>query len=269
MSASMAGTTIISELVEFNYSSFPRAKCLIPMHLHHFYQLDVVLSGRVSVRLESKKPFIGHAGDGWLIPPLLRHGYEIREPFTQASFKFHLSPHCWELFGEQLMRRHIPRELLSIAKAVGERYRNNSCLVIPEAVAVATLCLIRFLDQNKPIITHVDNLDPFRCSLWPLLEQIANTPHAGWTVGRMANACHLSSDYFSRCFHQVMGQTPQRYVVESRMRAAAAALLAEPSRPIKEIAEKTNYATIHAFSRAFRQVMGVAPAAYRRASHTL
>jgi AraC-like DNA-binding protein len=53
------------------------------------------------------------------------------------------------------------------------------------------------------------------------------------------------------------------------MRSTAAELLGEPSRPIKDIAETANYATIHAFSRAFRRVMGIAPAAYRRVRHAL
>ena len=264
----MVGMTIISELVEFNYSSF-RTTCRIATHLHHFYQLDVILSGHVIVKVEGKKPFRGGAGDGWLIPPLLRHAYEIREPFRQASFKFHLVLQCWELFGKQFRFRRISPELIVAAETAGGHYRRNSRLAVPQAVAVATLCLIKFLDLNKPAPAHEDNLDLFRSSLWPLLEQIVTDPHAGWTVGRMANVCHLSNNYFSKCFRQVVGQTPQRYVIDTRMRSTAAELLAEPSRPIKDIAETANYATIHAFSRAFRRVMGIAPAAYRRVRHAL
>lgn len=107
-------------------------------------------------------------------------------------------------------------------------------------------------------------LDPFRQSLYPLLERIEQAPQTAWSVARMAATCHVSVDHFSRCFHRLLGQTPRRYLLEARMRAAAAALLGEPARPIKEIADASEYATVHAFSAAFKKILGRSPAAYRR-----
>ena len=265
----MFETSPIAELLEFDYSSFPAKACTIPDHLHHFYQLDVILSGQVTVRIEGRRPLLGKTGDAWLIPPLIRHGYIIRKPFRQASFKFHLAPQYWNLLGKRFTRQHIFPELLAMAESAGMRHRDQSSMTITQAVAVATLCLIEFTDHGPTSTDYADSLDSFRSSLWPLLEQVLETPHDGWTVSKMAKASHLSTDHFSRCFHGVLGQTPKSYILECKIRSAASALLADPSRPIKDIAEDANYATVHAFSRAFRQVIGNAPAAYRRARHPL
>lgn len=48
------------------------------------------------------------------------------------------------------------------------------------------------------------------------------------------------------------------------MRAIAADLLADPTRPIKDIAEKAKYTSVHTFSHSFKQAFGISPAAYRR-----
>jgi len=68
----------------------------------------------------------------------------------------------------------------------------------------------------------------------------------------------------TRCFRRVIGQTPQRYVMEATMRGAAASLLEVPLQPIKKIAERAGYGNVHAFTRAFTQVFRISPAAYRR-----
>jgi two-component system response regulator YesN len=87
-------------------------------------------------------------------------------------------------------------------------------------------------------------------------------PYDSWPVSGLARSCHLSPDHFSRSFHRLLGTAPQRYLMEARMRAAAADLLNDV--PIKQISENAGYATVHAFSRAFKGVFGISPAAYRR-----
>jgi AraC family transcriptional regulator len=62
-------------------------------------------------------------------------------------------------------------------------------------------------------------------------------------------------------------RTPQRYLLEARMKSAAAILLRETSRPIKQIAEDCGYASVHAFSRAFKSIFDCGPAAYRHTPH--
>jgi AraC-like DNA-binding protein len=254
-----ATAPVLTELISFSHATTPRGRRLWPMHLHHFFQLDVILAGQITVRVEGARPFRAQAGDGWLIPPLVRHGFESAQGFRQASFKFRLAPAYWPAAGRRWWRMRVPGHLRELLAATGPRPRG-----VAETVAVATLCVLAALGKDARRAAPDPALAPFRRALWPVLERIENEPQAGWSVAQMAAAGHVSADHFSRCFHKLLGQTPQRYLLAARMRAAAAALLGEPAQPIKEVADATGYATVHAFSAAFKKTLGRSPAAYRR-----
>lgn len=254
----MATVPVLTELISFRCTTFPRARRSFALHLHHFFQLDVLLAGRFTVRVEGARPFRAEPGDAWLIPPLVRHGFEQNGGFRQASFKFRLAPSYWPAAGMRWRRARFPRCLRDLLETVA---RGQPAVA---HAAAATLCVLEMLgDERRP--ASGPPLDGFRQALWPLLERIENEPQAGWSVARMAAGCHVSADHFSRCFHRLLGQTPHRYLLEARIRSAAAMLLNEPGRPIKEIAEAAGYGTIHAFSAAFKKALGRSPAAYRRA----
>lgn len=248
---------VVTELISFHCATFPRRRQSFPQHLHHFFQLDVLLAGRFTVRVEGNRPFAARAGDGWLIPPLVRHGFEQHTRFRQASFKFRLAPAYWPAAGMRWRRARFPRYLRNLLE-VAAQGRTAA------AHAAATLCVLETLGDERRRASE-SPLDAFRQALWPLLERIENEPQAGWSVARMATGCHVSADHFSRCFHRLLGQTPHRYLLEARIRSAAAMLVNEPDRPIKEIADAAGYGTIHAFSAAFKKALGRSPAAYRRA----
>ena len=262
--------TSFFEILVFQFSSLPDGH-YIPPHLHHFHQLDVILAGRVAIEIEGRAPLVGIAGQAWLIPPLVRHAYHAQENFYQATFKLQLAPRYWKVFGRKFHHFEVRQTLTDEAKSVAASHLHHKLLALPQATAIATLCMAQCADDIQKTISESDvenhHTDLLRDRLWPLMERIESQPYAPWTVPEVAEECCLSPDYFSTCFARVIGQTFQGYLREVRMRAAAADLLAAPSRPIKEIAARTNYATVHSFSRAFKCVFGAAPAAYRKMPH--
>lgn len=256
---------VLTELVAFHHTTVPRGRRSWPVHLHPFFQLDVLLAGRLTILVEGERAFQARPGDGWLIPPLLRHGFRSEEGFRQATFKLRLAPAFWPRPGVRCRRLRFPQHLRNTLEAVGAQREGGGPWVEAQISAAATLCLAEALGGNDSRGDADPALDRFRQALWPLLERIENEPQADWSVRRLAAACHLSPDHFTRRFHQLLGETPQRYLLMTRMRAAAAALLTEHARPIKEIAEGSRYTTVHAFSAAFKKALGQSPAAYRRA----
>lgn len=255
---------LVTQLVAFNYSTLPDGGFELPQHLHHYFQFDVILSGEVDILIENQKPVRAKAGFALLIPPLVRHGYRASKSYRQGSFKFHLAPRYWGLFGASIRRAQLPTELLKSVEVCGRRYNTHSPLAEQQAAAVLTLCLAEFVDTQRTAPIATDGLDSFRGRLWPLLERIEQHPRAQWSVAKMASECRLSVGHFSKRFRAILRQTPQQYLLEARMRAGAAALLAEPPQPIKEIAETAGYATVHSFSRAFKAIFQTSPAAYRK-----
>ena len=72
----------------------------------------------------------------------------------------------------------------------------------------------------------------------------------------------LSLSHLSRTFKQVTGQGINDYIHEVRIRNARK-LLAETDMPISEVATNVGYTSSNAFIRAYRNMEGVPPGAYR------
>lgn len=133
-----------------------------------------------------------------------------------------------------------------------------------QTMALATLCLVEMARRQREPAWSLEGLDSFRQRLWSMLERIANDPYAAWSISRLAKEAHFSLPHFSRCFRRVVRQTPRQYLVAVRLRAAADEIATKPSQPIKEVAERAGYTTVHAFTHAFKRIFGVSPGAYRR-----
>lgn len=254
---------LVSEVVWFDYSTINSVYQAQP-HLHHFHQLDVVLDGEFTLEGTEQINQRGKRGDAWVIPPLIWHGTNCEHPFRYCSFKFHLSSRFYKLFGTTFQRFRVPDHLLHGIDALGKRSTKPTALVAQQAAALIELCLIELTHQCSLNQNDDEELMEFRHLLWPLLEHIQNEPNIKWSVARMASELNLSPDYFSRCFHRIVGQPPQRYILETVMRASAAELLRIPAIPIKQIAERTGYSDVQAFTHAFTGTFKVSPAVYRR-----
>ena len=257
-------TPLVEKVLWADHSRIAFAGHHYRQHLHHFHQLDVILDGEFKLVLENGESQIGRPGEAWIIPPLIWHGIECTKPFYFCSFKFHLTPHYWSHFGTTFHRFQISKQARQYIRFCSQHWKQQNAWASQQITAVLSLCLIEFQEQNPQVPTNENNLDDFRHSLWPLLETVLADPNVQWNVARMARELNLSADYFSRCFRRVIGQTPQRYVLEAAMRASAASLLEIPAQSIKKIAERAGYGNVHAFTRAFTQVFKISPAAYRR-----
>lgn len=84
----------------------------------------------------------------------------------------------------------------------------------------------------------------------------------------LARLCHFSRDHFARCFAQQVGQTPAQYIRERRV-ARAAQLLLFSAESIDQIAQRTGFPDRFYFTRVFTRLIGISPAAYRRAESAL
>jgi AraC-like DNA-binding protein len=61
----------------------------------------------------------------------------------------------------------------------------------------------------------------------------------------------------------VLGVTPHQYLVAARLRRAAR-LLADPERPVTEVAFEAGFGDLSHFVRTFRRATGVSPGRFRR-----
>lgn len=83
------------------------------------------------------------------------------------------------------------------------------------------------------------------------------------TVLDMAKRCSLDRSYFGKIFKEVVGQSPQEFLIQYRMAKAAEALTIT-DRPIGDIGVSVGYQNLLHFSRAFKNVYGISPREYRQ-----
>jgi AraC-like DNA-binding protein len=74
----------------------------------------------------------------------------------------------------------------------------------------------------------------------------------------------LSRSVFAERFAEMVGQTPMQYLALWRMQLASRMLI--DGRPVSAVASAVGYESDAAFSRAFKKLVGQAPATWRRQS---
>jgi AraC family transcriptional regulator len=99
-----------------------------------------------------------------------------------------------------------------------------------------------------------------------IVRRIEDHPDASLTLRTLAREAGLSPYHFLRTFEQITGTTPHQYVRRTRLREAAAKLLAEPGQ-VLEIALDCGFGDVSNFNHAFRAEFGVSPRQFRRAPH--
>ncbi len=84
-------------------------------------------------------------------------------------------------------------------------------------------------------------------------------------LDRLAAIAGISKFHFLRTFARVVGLTPYRYLLQTRLRRAGAEIAAT-DRPIAEIAFGAGFGDLSTFNAHFRAAMGVTPGHWRRSA---
>ena len=93
-----------------------------------------------------------------------------------------------------------------------------------------------------------------------IIERRSGEPLA---LATLAAELRLGPFHFLRSFKRALGFTPHQYLIQTRLRRAAALLL-ETSLPIVEVAFAAGFGDLANFNRSFRQVLGCSPRALRQ-----
>jgi AraC-like DNA-binding protein len=102
--------------------------------------------------------------------------------------------------------------------------------------------------------------DPFVGKALALLH---DRPAEPWTVESLAKESALSRSALAERFTHLVGEAPMQYLTRWRMQLAAT-LLRTRNVSVFEAAMEVGYASEAAFSRAFKKVVGLPPAAWRQ-----
>ena len=82
------------------------------------------------------------------------------------------------------------------------------------------------------------------------------------TVEEIAACCGLNRSYFGKIFHEILGKSPQEFLISYRM-TKATELLKLTSLSIAEVGSAVGYSNQLHFSRAFKKIYGISPRQWR------
>ncbi len=116
--------------------------------------------------------------------------------------------------------------------------------------------IISLLDTDKPTLKHYSKY----------ITNALNLIHRHYiqkiSVSNVAEHLNLNRSYFCSLFKKEVGISPKEYIDNYRI-SAACEILKQSTLSISEIAEKTGYGDLAAFSKAFKEKMKISPKQYR------
>lgn len=83
------------------------------------------------------------------------------------------------------------------------------------------------------------------------------------TLRQIARECHVDAAYLCRLFQRYDHQSPYQFLLRLKMNLAAE-WLQQPGALVKQAAERAGFGDPFHFSRAFKSVLGLSPAVFRR-----
>lgn len=257
----------------------------VAAHSHRFIEIAYVVRGTAVYTADGMSRLV-HAGDYMLVDYGAVHGYQTpsREfrvdhvlflpAFLDRSLQSSRSiqdvvDHYLVLMGVRISRRALCRRIwrdddgtiYAIMQKITAEYIARSMGYLPMIrgllIELLLLALRDFVGEEDRLAT--DQPDILDMLEWDGLQQA--DCH---TLQCYAQKWQTSVSTLSRKFKRIMGCGYGEYLRRKRI-ACACRLLSNTAAPVSEIAGRAGYLDEKQFAHAFKSVMGMSPAAYRRA----
>lgn len=294
MALSPCNTTVDGsrrELIEHGTAAFPVAcyhddlgKGEVPWHWHEELEAVVIASGCCTVAA-GKEKFTVRTGEGFFINSQILHGcwdldgsscrfhslvfhprlvggssdsvfhQKFLRPLTQSGTleSIRLSPDV--LWQRQAL------EAIEAAWQAGCREGLGYELRMRNSLSDLILLLHENVREDRPQSGSRENREGERIK--QMIRYIHDHYGEPVKMGDIAWAARISESECLRCFRSTIGTTPIAYLRRYRVQRAAQ-LLAGTRMPVAAVAESCGFSDVSYFTKTFRELKGMAPAAYRR-----
>lgn len=260
---------------------------VLPLHIHDFYELNIVVSG-------SGRHYIGdrnvptQAGDVFVIPPDVEHGYRsdgsldvfhillsnsllakhsddlTRLPGYKMLFEIEPVLRCRleSTFYLSLKGDEFQKYLTRISDIQKDNDKNDIGHNIRQSFKV--LAFIAVLCEQMAVSQRLseDVPKPHAVSVLKSIEHIESKFSEKIMYTSLAENCQMSYSTYLRVFKQLTGTTPVKYQQNCKLKKAAE-LLEFSDETVLSIALDVGYYDSAHFIREFIRFKGVSPTQYR------
>jgi AraC family transcriptional regulator len=133
---------------------------------------------------------------------------------------------------------------------------DRSAAAISRALLISLMEIV--LDQRK----HSVKTGLSGARLAKVCAHIRDNLDQNISVRDLQRIAKMSASKFSRAFREATGLSPQRWLMDARVRSAQRLMMDAPCGSLMEIAELTGFSDQSHFSRVFQEIVGVRPAAW-------
>ncbi|NBD27632.1 helix-turn-helix domain-containing protein [Paenibacillus glycinis] len=251
------------------------------------YQLFYLLSGRAKIAVGGDVRLLA-PGEFALYGPDCPHGITILEEAAFIGIHFHfrhaspvpvhpafsIAASSEEAMAGSLRRRHllaldggeelelppflaVPGLEPTLMRIVKE-YMNEQpgyAMLLRSLMTELLLLVVRNRLADRPQSAEQSKIEP-------ALQAIHREPEKNWTVAELAALCGYHAVYFSSLFRKCTGDNPKQYLISQRIRKAKFHLLS--GEKTEAIAERLGYASVHYFSRNFKEETGLTPTEFKQ-----
>jgi AraC-like DNA-binding protein len=258
------------------------------------YELFYIIRGKILVHFEhvEAKAIRSVSGDLLLLPPAIAHRIELlTEPNTlllgihfdffneidtsvEQDLVVHDPEPRQEMFckmpvnedGSPLFQRFYPSLPPGAAdwmhRLIAEYgSAQPGSTMVCRGLLLQLLALLLRLHARPDHRAHPE----YRTEVMALAAEMDASLGQPWTNASMARRLGVSEDHFIRLFRDIVGLSPNKYLLSSRHREAKRLLL-ETSLSIEAIGRELGYEQLANFSKSFKKWQGVSPREYRRLS---
>jgi AraC family L-rhamnose operon regulatory protein RhaS len=158
----------------------------------------------------------------------------------------------------------IRRCFQGIARAVDETCSGGTTSRLVLRLNDLLLLITDLLRDRRPQMD--ESLSSTRRTAELFLEDLRRHPEhlaIRWTLEEMARSCGLGSTRFAEHVRALTNLSPGQFLTRQRIEHAAALLLAEPSRPITNVALDMGFSSGQYFATVFGAYYGCSPRQYR------
>lgn len=255
-------------------------------HLHNFFEVNYVFSGRCTAVFENQRIEMT-AGHTCIIAPMSNHEIIIDDPDT-VVFNIGMKKESFECAFRPIMLQneliatylrtilyqknmpnylYIPAENTEEMKSQLKQITCESRIFNPYVQSIAInrigifFCLI--LKNYQHTIHLQGRSNPSIQEEYMTLLQYIQNNYASVTLESVARHFSYNKTYLSRLISKLTGKSFSQTITELRMNNACNMLLYSDLK-ISEIADRCGYETLDYFSKVFKKQFQISPAAYRK-----